>query len=83
MKGIGVSDAWSVVTKAERHAWGVVAKAEGCGGTGPAVACTGACAGVRGAGMAPGGVYDAGGGDGGQGRGSAAVLGNGARVLSA
>ncbi|KAB2047498.1 hypothetical protein ES319_A13G050000v1 [Gossypium barbadense] len=31
VQGIGVSDAWSVVTKAERHAWSVVAKAEGYG----------------------------------------------------
>lgn len=29
LQGIGVSDAWSVVAKAEGHAWGVVAKAEG------------------------------------------------------
>ncbi|KAB2071334.1 hypothetical protein ES319_A08G214200v1 [Gossypium barbadense] len=28
---IRVSDAWSVMTKAEMHAWGVVAKAEGYG----------------------------------------------------
>ncbi|XP_017614952.1 uncharacterized protein LOC108460089 [Gossypium arboreum] len=30
-EGIGVSDAWSVVTKAEGHAWSVVTKAEGYG----------------------------------------------------